>query len=86
MTNQDFSGIGGDLYFGDPEAAQPDWRDGDPDNETSDDDDPAPISTRLLSDMIGFDPDEWDDDDGDDAADDGEETGEIEAGEEGAAE
>ncbi len=75
MTNQDFSGVGGDLYVGSPDAAQPDWRDGDPDDEIDDNDDPTPIDRQLLNEMLGIDVDDLDDeidDDGDieDDADD----------------
>jgi hypothetical protein len=78
MTNQDFSGVGGDLYFGDGE--QPDWRKGDPDDEIDDDDDPAPIATVLLTEMLGIDPadlDEFDEEDEDIEDDDDEDLSDI---------
>jgi hypothetical protein len=71
VTNQDLSGVGADLYVGDPEAEQPNWRDNDPDNEISDDDDPAPIAPALLVEMLGFDPSE--DEEGEEEEDETEE-------------
>jgi hypothetical protein len=50
--------LGVDLIFGEVDGPQPDWRDGDPDDDIDDDEDPAPISSRVLVDMLGFDPDE----------------------------
>jgi len=59
----------GIVYFGDPEAEQPNWRDGDPDDEIDDDDDPSPISDRILIEMLGFDPSEIDDDEDEESTD-----------------
>jgi len=46
------------FYVGDPEAKQPDWREGDPDDDIDDNDDPSPVSKTLLIEMLGFDPSE----------------------------
>jgi hypothetical protein len=53
--------LGVDLIFGDPDDPRPDWRKGDPDDRIDDDDDPSPIAPEVLVDMLGFDPDELDD-------------------------
>jgi len=57
--------MGGDLIFGGPDEPQPNWRDGDPDDEIDDDDDPAPIDRQLLVELLGFDPDDLDEDEDD---------------------
>ncbi len=73
MTNQDFSGMGSDVYFGDPDDPQPDWREKDDDDGIDDNDDPAPISSQILIDMLGFDPNESDEESDDDELEDEEE-------------
>jgi len=52
------SNIGADLYFGTVHQPQPDWRQGDPDDEIDDNDDPRPIDDQVLWEMLGFHPDE----------------------------
>ena len=59
--SRDPSDMGVDFYFVHPSDPQPDFRDGDPDDEIDDDDDPAPIAPGLLAEILGFDVDEWDD-------------------------
>ncbi len=55
--NDDESGLGVDLYFGTPDGPQPDWRKEDDENDS---DDPEPVSSQVLIDMLGFDPDDFD--------------------------
>lgn len=42
-----------DVYCGDTETEQPDWRYDDPDSEIDDDDDPTPIDAGILADILG---------------------------------
>ncbi|MGO8898583.1 MAG: hypothetical protein ACLQU5_09560 [Isosphaeraceae bacterium] len=56
-----WKGLGADLYFGGPNEPRPDFRDGDPDDAIDDNDDPAPIAPGLLRELLGFDPDELND-------------------------
>jgi hypothetical protein len=75
VTNQDLSGVGGDLFVGDPDADQPDWRSDDPDDDINDNEDPGPIAPGLLAEMLGFDPGDEEEDvdiDEDDIDDDDE--------------
>ena len=61
-----FNGMTGDVFWGDPEKPEPDWRDQkDPDDRISDDDDPKPIGRNFLIASLGFDPSENDDDEDD---------------------
>jgi hypothetical protein len=58
-TNNQSTGIGVDIYYGGPKESQPNWRtDDDPDAGIDDNDDPSPIDPKLLSQILGFDPDE----------------------------
>jgi len=46
--------IGVDVFFGSPDRPQPNWRDGDSDDNIDDNDDPKPIGRRLLREMLGL--------------------------------
>jgi hypothetical protein len=61
MTKPDESILPTDIYYGSPHEPQPDWRDGDPDDEIDDNDDPTPIAPRLLAEILGVDLNEPDD-------------------------
>ena len=51
--------IGVDIYYGEAQGSQPNWRtDDDADAGIDDNDDPSPIDLKLLAQVLGFDPDE----------------------------
>lgn len=56
----DLTDMGVDWYFGGPDEPQPNWRDGDPDDAIDDNDDPAPISRKIMTEILGFDPNDED--------------------------
>ncbi len=55
------AGLDTDMIFGGPDVPQPDWRE-DADDDAEDDGDPEPIAPQVLTDILGFDPGEEDED------------------------
>lgn len=58
--------LGVDLYVGGPDDPQPDWREEDHESE-DDNDDPEPIPRGILAEILGFNPEELDEDEDEEA-------------------